>query len=66
MQVCVCVCQHDNSKYNESIILKLYHLIVYKNSSEKVDKGHCRSKVKITLQNLKSYISAYALEWKFN
>ena len=48
--VCVClsVCVHDNSKNNGSIDLKLKHIVVYENSSEKFDIGHCPIKVKVT------------------
>ena len=48
MCVCVCVCVHDNSKNNGSIHLKLEHIIVYENSSEEFDIGHCPIKVKVT------------------
>ena len=46
VSVCVCVCVHDNSKNNGSIHLKLEHIVVYENSSERVrhwqmsDQGH--------------------------
>ena len=43
--VCVCVCVHDNSKNNGSILLKLEHIVVYENSSEELDIGHCPVKV---------------------
>ena len=46
--LCVCVCVHDNSKNNGSIHLKLQHLIVYENSSDEFDIGHCPIKVKVT------------------
>ena len=42
--VCVCVCVHDNSKSNGSIHLKPEHIqfiVVYENSSEEFDIGHC-------------------------
>ena len=46
--VCVClclsVCVHDNSKNNGSIDLKLEHVVVYENSSDEFDIGHCPSK----------------------
>ena len=38
---CVCVCVHDNSKNNGSIHLKLEHIVVYENSSDEFDIGHC-------------------------
>ena len=41
--VCVCVCVHDNSKNNGSIHLKLEHIVVYENSSDEFDIGHCPS-----------------------
>ena len=51
MSVCVCVsvCEHDNSKSNGSIHLKLEHIVVYENSSDKIDIGHCPIKVKVTV-----------------
>ena len=47
--VCVClsVCVHDNSKNNGSIDLKLEHFVVYENSSDEFDIGHCLIKVKV-------------------
>ena len=47
--VCVClsVCVHDNSKSNGSIHLKLEHIVVYENSSDEFDIGHCLIKVKV-------------------
>ena len=52
MFVCVCVCLsvcvHDNSNNNGSIDLKLEHIVVYENSSDEFDIGHCPSKVKVT------------------
>ena len=45
--VCVCLCT-DNSKNNGSINLKLEHVVVYENSSDKFDIGHCPIKVKVT------------------
>ena len=47
--VCVCVCVHDNSKNNGSIHFKLEHIVVYENSSEEFDIGHCSIKVKVTV-----------------
>ena len=46
--LCVCVCVHDNSKNNGSIDLKLEHIVVYENSSDEFDIGHCLIKVKVT------------------
>ena len=48
--VCVClsVCVHDNSKNNGSIDLKLEQIVVYENSSDEFDIGHCPIKVKVT------------------
>ena len=51
--------------------MKLYHKVVYENSSDEFDIGHCRIKVKVmarlwnfspftTIQTVKSYISALA------
>ena len=52
LSVCVCVCLsvcvHDNSKNNGSIDLKLEHIVVYENSSDEFDIGHCPIKVKVT------------------
>ena len=52
MSVCVSVCLsgfvNDNSKSNGSIHLKLEHIVVYENSSEAFDIGHCPIKVKAT------------------
>ena len=48
VSVCVCVCVHDNSNNNGSIHLKLEHIVVYENSSDKFDIGHCAIKVKVT------------------
>ena len=39
--VCVSVCVHDNSKNNVSIHLKFEHIVVYENSSDEFDIGHC-------------------------
>ena len=46
--VCVSVCVPDNSKNNGSIDLKLEHIVVYENSSDEFDIGHCPIKVKVT------------------
>ena len=46
--VCVSVCVHDNSKNNGSIHLKLEHIVVYGNSSDEFDIGHCPIIVKVT------------------
>ena len=45
--VCLSVCVHDNSKNNGSADLKLEHIVVYENSSDKFDIGHCPIKVKV-------------------
>ena len=42
------VCVHDNSKNNGSIDLKLEHIVVYENSLDEFDIGHCPIKVKVT------------------
>ena len=44
----LCVCVHDNSKNNCSVHLKLEHVVVFENSSEEFDIGHCPIKVKVT------------------
>ena len=46
--VCVSVCVHDNSKNNASIHLKLEHTVVYENSWDVFDIGHCVIKIKVT------------------
>ena len=45
----VCVCVHDNSKNNDSIDLKLENIVVYENSLDEFDIGHCPIKVKVTV-----------------
>ena len=47
-RLCVCVCVHDNSKNNGSIHFNLEHVVVFENSSEEFDIGHCPIKVKVT------------------
>ena len=46
--VCLSVCVHDYSKNNGLIHLKLEHIVVYENSSDELDIGHCPIKVKLT------------------
>ena len=69
--VCLSVCVHDNSKNNGSINVKLEHTVVYENSSDEFDIGHCPIKVKVmawlwnfspftTIQTIKAHISALA------
>ena len=41
------VCVHDNSKNNGSIHLKIKHTLVYENSSNEFNVGHCPTKVKV-------------------
>ena len=57
VSVCLSVCVHDNSKNNGSIHLKLEHVVVYENSSEEFDIGHCPIKVNVTAYKLSSPIS---------
>ena len=45
--VCLSVCVHNNSKNDGSIDLKLEHTVVYENSSDEFDIGHCPIKVKV-------------------
>ena len=47
LSVCLLVCVHDNSKSNGSIDLKLEHIVVYENSTDEFDIGHCPIKVKV-------------------
>ena len=47
VSVCLSVCVHDNSKNNGSIDVKLEHTVVYENSSDEFDIGHCLIKVKV-------------------
>ena len=49
LSVCLSVCVHDNSKNNGSIHLKLEHIVVYENSSDKFDIGDCLIKVKVNV-----------------
>ena len=46
VSVCLFVCVHD--KNNGSVHLKLEHIVVYENSSDEFDIGHCPIKVKVT------------------
>ena len=48
LPVCLFVCVHGNSKNNGLIHLKLEHIVVYVNSLEEFDIGHCPIKVKVT------------------
>ena len=47
-RLCVCLyaCVHVNSKNYGSVALKLEHIVVYENSSDDFDIGHCPIKVK--------------------
>ena len=47
VSVCVAVFVHDNSKNNGSIHLKFKHIVVYENSLDDFDIGHCPIKVKV-------------------
>ena len=58
LSVCVCVCLSGclsvclsvclcTRKLKNSIDLKLEHIIIYENSSEEFDIGHCPIKVKV-------------------
>ena len=49
VSVCLSVCVLDNSKNNGSIDVKLEHTVVYENSSDKFDIGHCPIKVKVEI-----------------
>ena len=48
VSVCLFVRVHDNSKNNGSVYFKLDHIVVYENSSDEFDIGHCPIKVKVT------------------
>ena len=48
--MCVCVCVHDNSTSNRSRNIKLEYNVVYENSLDKFDNGHCQTKVKVTVR----------------
>ena len=54
MSVCVsvrfsvCVSVYDKSKFNGSIHLKLEGIVVFENSSDEFDIGHCPITVKVT------------------
>ena len=56
MCVCVCVCVHNNSKSNGSIHLKLKHCVVYEDSLDEFDFGHCLIKVKVTVSRSRSQL----------
>ena len=70
LSVCVCVCLcvflNDNSKSNGSIYLKLEHIVVYENSSNQLGivrsrpRSRCHFSPLITIQTVKSFISALA------
>ena len=47
LSVSLFVCIHDNSKNTASIHLKYEHVVVYENSSDGFDIGHCPIKVKV-------------------
>ena len=50
LSVCVCVCVSVymiTKKNNDSIHLKLEHTVVYENSSDECDIGHCPIKVQV-------------------
>ena len=44
----VCVFLHDNSKSHQSRNIKFEHIVVHGNILDKVDNGHCQTKVKVT------------------
>ena len=53
VRACVCVCLrflHDNSKCNRSRNTKFEYFVVYENSSDKFDIGHCRIKGKVMVR----------------
>ena len=69
--LCVCLSVYTITQNNGSIDLKLEHIVVYKNSSDEFDIGHCPIKVKVTawlwnfslfttIPTVKAYISALA------
>ena len=45
--MCVCVFVQDNSKNTGSVHLKLEHTVVYGNSLDNFDIGHCPIKLKV-------------------
>ena len=47
--MCVCKFLHDDSKSNQSSNIKFEH-VEYENIPDKFDIGHCRTKVKVTVQ----------------
>ena len=57
MCVPVSVFLHDNSKRNRSRNIKFKRVLVYENSSNMFDIGHCHTKVKVTagLRNFSSF-----------
>ena len=47
--MCVCLSVYTITKKNNgSIDVKLEHTVVYENSSDELDIGHCPIKVKVT------------------
>ena len=48
LSVCLSVCLSMYTITNGSIDLKLEHTVVYENSSDEFDIGHCPIKVKVT------------------
>ena len=48
LSVCVSICMSVYSKNNGSIHLKLEHAVVYGNSLDEFDNGHCPIKFKFT------------------
>ena len=61
--VCVClsVCVHNNSKNNGSIDFKLEPIVVYENSSDEFDIGHCSIKVLRTARDVSMLILRYSM-----
>ena len=47
--VCLCVCKKV-IKSNQSRNMKLESFVVYENISDKFNNGHCRFKVKVTVE----------------
>ena len=49
LSVCcsVCVCVPITQKNNKSVDLKLEHVVVYENSLDDFDIGHCPIKIKV-------------------
>ena len=51
----LCVCLHNNSKNNDSVYLKLEHIVVFENSLDEFDTGIVRSRLSMSINQIKTY-----------